>query len=817
MKSAAALKQIANNEIAVADFVPFGSHIAPDVIKLKDGKGYLACWRLEGITFETAEFEELNARKDALNNFLRTLGGGEYAVWSHKLRRVVHDRLEGHFTNRFCEALDSRYQESFVAYKMMATELYVSVIYRPTVSAVMSVFKRASKRTPAEIEQEQRECLDHMDDVSKQVASSLAKYRPERLRTYDRHGTLCSEMAAFLGYLLNGVWEEMPVRRAEVAAYLPSSRLHFGDRNGMLQIEHPDNRKFVGFLDFQEYPRFSETGMNNGILYGEYEYIETQSFSIINKMVAVERLTTQRNHLESGGEGSATEITEMAEAIDQVQAGAIELGEYHYSLAVFGETLDATARNLAEARATFDGPGFKMSVVDLVPECAWFAQLPGNWWLRPREANITSFNFACLSPFHNFATGKRRGNPWGDAVALLKTPSGQPFYFNFHASPDDTDNTNETYPGNTTVLGFTGSGKTTAVAFLLAQTDKVNARLVAFDKDRGLEILIRAMGGKYRTFKRGEATGINPFQWPDTPSNRALCEQVVQLCMTSKGGAALTPSQFQAISAAVATVFTLPQKMRRLGAVDQVLPNVGEESLRVRLKPWIGNNSLGWVVDNPVDTLDLHSARKFGFDYTEFLDDAEVRPVVMLMLLHATQSLIDGTPFIYLMEEFWKPLMDDIFSDFALNKQKTIRKEGGLGVFITQSPSDVLNHSIAKTMVEQSVTLLCLPNPRADRDDYVNGFKLTLQEFNIVRNLPEEGRMFLVKQGQRSAIVKLDLGGMTNELIVLSGSVDNVLLLDGIRAQVGDDADVWLPLLYEAVAARRATIKRSATATLAKP
>ena len=57
MKSAAALKHLASNEIAVADFIPFGSHIAPGVIKLKDGKGYLACWRLEGITFETAVFD----------------------------------------------------------------------------------------------------------------------------------------------------------------------------------------------------------------------------------------------------------------------------------------------------------------------------------------------------------------------------------------------------------------------------------------------------------------------------------------------------------------------------------------------------------------------------------------------------------------------------------------------------------------------------------------------------------------------------------------------------------------------------------------
>ena len=114
----------------------------------------------------------------------------------------------------------------------------------------------------------------------------------------------------------------------------------------------------------------------------------------------------------------------------------------------------------------------------------------------------------------------------------------------------------------------------------------------------------------------------------------------------------------------------------------------------------------------------------------------------MAYLLHITETLIDGRPFIYFMDEFWKPLQDEIFSDFALNKQKTIRKQSGLGVFMTQSPSDVLTHRIGKTMVEQSVTQVFLPNPKADHDDYVNGFKVTEAEFRIIRALPEASRNF---------------------------------------------------------------------------
>lgn len=503
----------------------------------------------------------------------------------------------------------------------------------------------------------------------------------------------------------------------------------------------------------------------------------------------------------------------MDQAIDGVQNGTIEIGEYHYSLAIFGDSLGQVAKNMADARAALqDGPGFKLSVIDAIPECAWFAQLPGNWTMRPREAKITSRNFACLSPFHNFARGKRKGNPWGEALALMKTPSGQPYYLNFHVSPEDKDSTDEKYPGNTFICGTTGVGKTALEMSLLAFATKYyGLRCVFFDKDRGAEIGIRAMGGKYYALKRGLPTGFNPFQLAPTESNIQFCEKLVKQLVKPMDGTPtpLTAKEDGEISQAVRTVMSdkVSFENRRLTTVAQSLPVTGDNSLKARLKKWTAGQPLGWVFDNPRDTQDFSGASIFGYDYTEFLDDPEVRTPIMAYLLHITESLINGDPFIYFMEEFWKPLMDEMFSDFALNKQKTIRKQSGLGVFVTQSPSDVLGHRIGKTMVEQSVTQIFLPNPKADHDDYVLGFKVTEAEFNIIKNLGESSRMFLVKQGHRSAVVKFDLGGMTDILNVISGTTDNVELLDTIREEVGDDPKVWMPIFHERIAQRRKLIK----------
>ncbi len=796
MKTRAQIKEATAAQVPVGEYVPFGTHLLADVIKTRRTGDYIATWKLAGISFETQDEGDIAAAKEGLVNLLRSLGGGSFAIWSHKVRRQVHERLDANYDNAFASSLADAYYGTFARHRQMRTELYLTLVYRPNVGKVANPFAGLlglSRRTIEDIRAADREALDELTDAAKMVERALEPYRPQRLGTVAKGKVSISEMLTFFGYLVNGVWEDIPLRRSSIQDYLASSRLHFGDNNGRLQLVHPVGTRFAGFLDIQDFPKWTESGIANSVLYLDVEFIETQSFSILNRRDAQSALERQRGQMQAAEDASETEISEITEALDDLVGGQIEVGEYHYSLAILTEDLDTLGKAMSDARAVLqDQSGFKMSVVDVVPEAAWFAQLPGNWDLRPREAKLTSRNYAGLSPFHNFEVGKRDGNPWGEAVALFQTPSGQPFYFNFHVSPERRDAEGEALAGNTFICGTTGSGKTVLQTSLLAFSLKFQGlRAVCFDKDRGMEIGIRALGGSYRALERGAPTGFNPFQLDPTEANIQFCERLVKLLI----GADVSARDENDISHAVRTVMGghVSAQVRCLSLVAQNLSGVGDNSLVQRLKKWLRGQPLGWVFDNPADDLDFGEGRIFGFDYTEFLDDAEIRTPVMAYLLHVTERLIDGRPFIYIMEEFWKPLLDNHFSDFALNKQKTIRKQNGLGIFVTQSPSDVLTSPIGRTMVEQSVTQIFLPNPRADRLDYVDGFKLTEAEFEVVRNLGETSRTFLVKQGRTSAICRYDLAGLTDILRVISGTTESVAQLDAIRAEVGDDPEHWLP------------------------
>jgi type IV secretion system protein VirB4 len=793
----------ASDENPLARFIPFSSLVSEHDVITRGGD-YLRTWRLDGVPFECADEHTIAEHHEAFCSLLRNLSGGEFAVWSHRLHRVIEDRLSDPAEPGFARDLSRAYAESLAGHHMMSNELYLTLIYRPAGGRVGRMLEQA-RRTRQEIASAQADALAVMREKTALVERVLRAFGPRLLGIEHRSGRDYSEVAEFLGYLVNGRWRPEPVHAGPLYRTLPTTRLSFGaDR---LELRHGDERRFAAFVDIQEYADAVEPGILNALLYERSEFIETQSFSILPRREAMRVLELQRDQLIASDDVVESQIAQMDVALNDLGDGQFCMGEYHYSLLVIGDDVaDAGRRAAQTVGAVGESCSLQMRPVDLVADAAWFAQMPGNWQWRPREAKLSSRAFAAMASGHNFARGKRDGNPWGEALALLKTPSGQPFYLNLHASPEDEDSEDKKLPGSTLVIGSTGVGKTTLVMFLLALTRKWQPapRLVLFDLDRGSEIAIRALGGRYFTLEAGRPTGCNPLQRDPTPARIQFWEQLVRTCLDTPA-LPLMPADERAIGEAVRSVAAMPRHLRRFSTVRQNLPKGDGNSLYERLGRWCHGGALGWVFDEADDCLtDLHAATAIGFDTTEFLDLPEVRTPVMLYLLNVMDELITGERLIYSISEFWKALDNPIFTEFAKQKQKTIRKQNGLGIFDTQSPSDVLRHDIGRTMVEQSVTKIFLANPQAVREEYVEGFGLSNAEYEIVRGLGSRGgHSFLVKQGHAGAVCDLDLSGLDDFVTVLSGTTDNVALLDSIRERVGDDPEAWLPLLRAAVRERK--------------
>ena len=397
---------------------------------------------------------------------------------------------------------------------------------------------------------------------------------------------------------------------------------------------------------------------------------------------------------------------------------------------------------------------------------------------------MSTNNFAGLASIHNFPTGQAIGAHWGDAVTLLETTAAGPYHFNFHQGD----------LGNFTVIGPSGSGKTVVLNFLLAQARKLDPRIIFFDKDRGAELFIRAIGGRYDQLRPGQASGLNPLQLEDTPANRGfLVDWLSQLA----GGADL--EELEQIRDAVSASYDQPPAHRRLRHLVELFrgghrPHAGD--LWSRLRPWWGHGERAWLFDNAEDLTNL-SVRTVGFDMTVLLDDPAVRTPAMMYLFHRVEERLDGSPAIIVVDEGWKALDDEVFVRRIKDWEKTIRKRNGIVGFATQSAQDALESRIASAIIEQAATQIFMVNAKARAEDYIGGFGLTPHEYDLIRTLPDSARCFLIKRGGESVVVRLDLSGEKDILTILSGRERSVRLLDDIRASVGDEPADWLPSLLE--------------------
>ncbi len=131
---------------------------------------------------------------------------------------------------------------------------------------------------------------------------------------------------------------------------------------------------------------------------------------------------------------------------------------------------------------------------------------------------------------------------------------------------------------------------------------------------------------------------------------------------------------------AISTIMSLDDKYRTLTELSCNLPKMLPDDTGSRIDEWIGSGQYAWLFDNKKDSLDFNQNNILGFDCTEFLEHATIRTPLMMYLLHKMEQIIDGRRFTFFMDEFWKLLQDPIFTTFANDKLKTIRKQNGLGV-----------------------------------------------------------------------------------------------------------------------------------------
>ena len=771
-------------EARAGDRLPYVRLIDENTLLLRDGSVMTAI-QVPGLLFETEDSEALNAHAATREVVLRSTLDARFVLYHHVIRRRVSVELEAEFPDPISRHIDERWSERLGSGQLFVNDQFITLIRRPArgkAGLVERVGKKFRRKDGDRLEADPKD-LRSLRAASQGLVAALQAYGATPLADYvGPQGNINSEMLELLSALYNG--EMRPVRKpaddVDVGYMLPYRRVSFGlDAIEMRGSGSPD---FAAVLGLKDYPEATSPGLLDSLLRLPFEMVVSESYAPTERQTARERMDLAIRRLKSADEEAAAERADMLAARDALGNGAVGFGDHHLTVMVKERDLGRLDDAMAACAAALADTGAIAVREDTNLEPAFWGQFPGNESYLVRRALISSANMASFGSMHGFALGQAQGNHWGEAVTLLETTSATPFFFNFHHGD----------LGNFSVIGPSGSGKTVVMNFLAAQAQKFSPRTILFDKDRGAELFVRGIGGRYDSIRAGEPTGFNPLALPDTAGNKAFLRDWLGVLLKAEG-----PEEEQTIAAAVDATYANDASLRRLRHFKELLsgsrrPQPGD--LADRLGAWIGEGEHAWMFDNPEDRLDL-TARVLGFDMTALLENPRLRTPTMMYLFHRIEERLDGKPTMILIDEGWKALDDDVFAARIRDWLKTLRKRNALVGFATQSARDALESRISTALVEQTATMVFMPNSRARPEDYCDGFGLTEHELALIRTLPAHSRCFLVRQPDASVVVRLDLSGAPEVLTLLSGRESSVRRLDLLREALGDAPSEWFPAL----------------------
>jgi len=776
-------------------FIPYLAHYDGETLLTEDDQ-LVQIIKLEGLAFQTRDEEELKRQKRFRNRLVRSIAKSDLGVTVHVVRRRQFEYPDGTFPNRFCADLDSAWRRKHEQAEQYVNEIYLSLVKFPYKAGILVGAKDrldylTHRRHRERRDYWRRRCAQELRDATQRVLQTLAGYEPKLLGMHSKADRWYSEPLAFLNYLVN--WEDGEVRvpRMPIRDYLGRNRPIFGSET--MEMRGWTRSRLGAFLSVKEYPDMTDYDMLDRFLNLPVEMVIAQSYHFEDRPTSAKEIEVQQKRLEQSDDKAADQIDDLTEAMSDVASGRVAMGWHHLSVLVKAadNELASLDRALVSVEDCFIDLNIQAVRETLNLEACFWAQLPGNFQYVARKRRISTANLAGFASLHNFSRGRPDGNWWGRAIIVLGTESKTPYYLNFHSGVGPYP------PGHVHVAAPTGRGKSTFLNLLLAQAQKFNPRIFYFDDKNGGEIFARACGAAVTDVGLGEPSGFNPLALPDTSVNRGFLAQWLENRLAASGDP-LDADERQVVQTAIEGIYRHAPRERNLVEIASYFGLAREGSLRSRLAIWLPGGKYAGLFDNDEDRFKL-GGRFCYFNTTRIIQDEVGLLAVLEYLFHRIDLVMDGEPFIIVLEEGWKLRRSPYFRARIDDWLMTVRKKNGVVIFITPDLSLSYDEK-SDSLVKQPVTFLYFACDRADERDYRKVFGLSQREFELVREWEPEERLALVKHGNDSVVVRtaLDTPELARFLPVLSGNEGNVRLMRELMREVNSqDPDIWLPVFME--------------------
>lgn len=733
--------------------LPYAFEVNDRVIRTRDN-ALMVSFEVDGIDGLTNSVQTITALRDQAARLLAGLDE-RFTFYIHRLSRPFTPWLRPLHGAGFAADLDRAWQGHLGAGHLIDPVIVVTVV-RTTEPAIRVPFLRKAGARVFREDSEAR--LQSLTEAAEILKSAIG--RPVRdLSISD--GSLIGFYAALSSGVLAREARGQMTLLAEDAS---SVALEF--EQGVIRIlEGPGSPRFAAVLFVSRFSMTTLPGLLDGID-GAANVIVTHSFTPVDRTTITERALGRLAQMRAAAEIAGTIEQQLVEAIDGVKTGRLGFGTHQLTITVFAETRDDLDAELSRLRGLALQSDIRLTQDRHATDATFFAMHPGNMDYRCRAVTNSTVNFADLAALHMADRGLGNASlPWGTPLTVFETAQGSAHRFSLH-EPGGAEE--EPSIGHTLVLGPSGSGKTSTIAFLAAQALRTGARVILFDKDRGLEMAVRALGGRYAAIRAGQGTGLGPLETETGARGQAFLLDWLA-ALLERDGTMLTPRQSDALKQAIRQNDSAPTRLRTFGEFASLIGDVGDDrALARKIGEWAPDGRFGWVFGAAEEPVVDFQSDVTALDLTELLDLATERTAILSYLFRRIEMLMeDKRPTLLVIDEAWRVLDDGYFVARLKGWLVTARKHNVVVVMMTQFPRQILE-SRARAIFEGLPNQMIFPNVAAESEDYAP-FHLSENELEFVLSGHLDRRMALWRTARSSTILDVDLKPLGSLLTVLGG------------------------------------------------
>lgn len=721
------LKIYRDHEKGVSDLLPWATLVDDGIVLDKDGR-LLAGWFYRGPDTASATPAERNYLTSIFNAAISRFGS-DITVNVEAVRMPAASYPEAsrsYFPDPISALIEAERREQFLAEGQHFETYYVLILtYTPPLlrnSKIINLMYEQSDQSEGALADKHLVSFQKLlCDFEDMVGTVMILERLKSYTVQDRFGRIHmrDDLVNFLHFCVSGL--KHPVNNPPLFMYLDSyiggQELRVGDTPKIgenficcVALEGFPLESYPNILEILEHLPVSYRFSNRMILLDQHESIEELKANR-RKWKQKERgfgAQVFRIHSSLRNEDASQMAFQMEQAMNDSNSGLVAFGYYTAVVVLMGEDKNVLLENARTIIREVQREGFSCRLETLNTMEAWLGSLPGHIHPNVRRSLIHTQNLADLLPLSSVWAGKAFcPSPLypEDSPPLLygATSGSTPFRLNLHHGD----------VGHTLVFGPTGAGKSTWLAFLIAQFRRYpHATVFAFDKGNSLWALAHATGGQHYEIASAISPQFSPLAVLETDSDMMWAAEWLATCFELQSGKTASPRQKESLLHALKLLRDATQPEHR--CLTDYVSNLQDEEIRTALTYYTISGVLGRLLDSREDGLEAGSFTVLEIEELMAMGDKAAIPVLLYLFRRFEKSL-KGQPALLVLDEAWVMLGHPVFREKIREWLKVLRKANCAVVMATQSLSDAVKSSIFDVLIESCPTKILLPNEEADK------------------------------------------------------------------------------------------------------